>query len=65
MRVRFTPYWGIARGHGCVMRSAAGWTLVFALRAGPLKVAPRFDPRRLVAQNARCSRAKRKPASGV
>jgi hypothetical protein len=47
------------------MRSAAGWTLVFALRAGPLKVAPRFDPRRLVAQKARCSRATRKPASGV
>jgi len=63
VRVRFTPYWGVARGHGCVMRSAAGWTLFFALRSGPMKVATRFDPRRLVTQDARCSRAPRSPVS--
>ena len=59
VRVRFTPYWSIARGHGCVMRSAAGWTLVFAVRDGPLKVATQFDPRRLVTQDARCRQAPR------
>ena len=31
VRVRFTPYWRIARGRGCVMRGAGGWTLVYAL----------------------------------
>ncbi|MDQ3723478.1 MAG: hypothetical protein M3376_10530, partial [Actinomycetota bacterium] len=63
VRVRFTPYWGIAQGRGCVMRSAAGWTLVFALRSGPLKVGTQFDPRRLVTRDARCTRAPRLPGS--
>lgn len=63
VRVRFTPYWGIARGRGCVMRSGAGWTLVFALRSGPVKVETQFDPRRLVTQQARCSRTPRTPGS--
>jgi hypothetical protein len=63
VRLRFTPYWSIARGHGCVMRSADGWTLVFAPRSGALSVRTRFDPRRLVTRHARCTRRPQKPAS--
>jgi hypothetical protein len=55
VRVRFTPYWRIARGRGCVMRSTAGWTLVYALSTGPMRVEAAFDPRRLIARNARCT----------
>ena len=30
VRVRFTPYWAIAHGHGCVARAPDGWTQVRA-----------------------------------
>jgi hypothetical protein len=55
VRVRFTPYWQVIRGHGCVMASAGGWTLVYALRTGPMRLRTEFDPRRLVAHDARCT----------
>ena len=55
VRVRFTPYWQIVRGHGCVMSSNDGWTLVYALRSGTVKVATGFDPRRLITRAARCT----------
>lgn len=64
VRVRFTPYWQISRGHGCVMSSAAGWTLVYALRTGPLRVKTTFDPRRLVTRDARCTRVPAGARSG-
>jgi hypothetical protein len=66
VRIRFTPYWRVASGHGCVLRGAGGWTLVYALRAGPLRVAAAFDPRRLLdAGGARCTRAAAVTRSGV
>jgi hypothetical protein len=57
VRVRFTPYWRIARGRGCVMRGAGGWTLVDALSSGPLRIDAAFDPRRLTTRSARCTGA--------
>jgi hypothetical protein len=57
VRIRYTPYWRIASGRGCVLRGPGGWTLVYALRAGTLRVAAGFDPRRLLDGDARCSPA--------
>ncbi|MGH2899863.1 MAG: hypothetical protein ACRDMZ_14410, partial [Solirubrobacteraceae bacterium] len=57
VRVRFTPYWRISQGRGCVMRSTTGWTLVYALSSGPLRVQAAFDPRRLITRKARCTAA--------
>jgi hypothetical protein len=56
IRIRFTPYWRITRGRGCVMRSTAGWTLLYALSSGSMHVQTAFDPRRLIARGARCTR---------
>jgi hypothetical protein len=56
VRVRFTPYWRVTSGRGCVMRGRGGWTLVYALSTGPLRVEASFDPRRLLDPDARCTR---------
>jgi hypothetical protein len=55
VRVRYTPYWRIARGSGCVSRATRGWTLVTSPRAGPVTVDASFDPRRLVEVDSSCS----------
>jgi hypothetical protein len=55
VRVRFTPYWRVTSGRGCVMRGHGGWTLVYALSTGALRVDASFDPRRLLDRDARCT----------
>jgi hypothetical protein len=56
VRIRFTPYWRVASGRGCVLQGRGGWTLVYALRAGTLRVQTAFDPRRaLDGDDTRCS----------
>ena len=55
VRVRYTPYWRIAHGAGCVSRAIGGWTLVRSTRAGPIVVEAAFDPRRIVDRRARCA----------
>ena len=61
VRVRFTPYWRIARGRGCVMRGAGGWTLVYALSSGPLRLDAAFDPHGPITRSARCTRLRESP----
>ncbi len=63
VRVRFTPYWQITRGRGCVMRGAGGWTLVYALSSGPSRLEATFDARRLITRRARCTPPKENPGS--
>lgn len=55
VRVRFTPYWALAGGSGCVSRSRTGWTQVRALRAGRVHVVIRFSLARLFSRGPRCS----------
>ncbi len=55
IRVRFTPYWAIAGGSGCVARTPADWTEVQARRAGSLHVVIRFSLARMLSQAPRCS----------
>lgn len=54
VRVRFTPYWALSRGRGCVARGAGGWTLVDARQAGALHVVIRFSPARVLDHGPRC-----------
>ncbi|HYM55530.1 MAG TPA: hypothetical protein VES97_09220 [Solirubrobacteraceae bacterium] len=54
VRVRFTPYWALAGGHGCVARAPGDWTEVRARRAGSLRVVVRFSLARLFGHGARC-----------
>jgi hypothetical protein len=52
VRVRYTPYWAIAEGRGCVGPAPGGWTRVRA--AEPVEVRTRFAPGRVRATSARC-----------
>jgi hypothetical protein len=42
VRVQFTPYWSIARGHGCIVRRG-DWTVARASRPGTFRVAADFS----------------------
>jgi hypothetical protein len=42
VRVSFTPYWSIARGHGCIVRRG-DWTVARASRPGVFRVAADFS----------------------
>ncbi len=54
-RVRFTPYWALTDGHGCVRRAPGGWTEVQAHSAGSLHVAIAFSVTRIFSHGPRCS----------
>ena len=55
VRVRFTPYWAVADGDGCVSRSPTGWTQVQARQAGSLHLVIRFSLSRVLSDGPRCS----------
>jgi len=54
VRVRFSAYWALARGHGCVRRAPGDWTQVQTRSAGEVRVAIDFSPARVFAHGARC-----------
>jgi hypothetical protein len=54
VRVRFTPYWALASGRGCVRRAPGGWTLVRARRPELVRVAIDFSLARVFEHGARC-----------
>lgn len=54
VRVRFTPYWALASGSGCVARAPGDWTEVQARRAGSLHVVIRFSLARVFSDAPRC-----------
>ena len=53
-RIRFTPYWALTAGYGCVEEGAGGWTVVRSPRAGTLKVGIDFSLARVFDHGARC-----------
>lgn len=55
VQVRFTPYWTLVQGAGCVRRAPGGWTEIDARRAGPLRLVTRFSLLRIAAHDARCT----------
>jgi hypothetical protein len=54
LRVRFTPYWALTRGSGCVSPSGQ-WTRLTLRRAGPVKLGTRFALDRIRATSPRCA----------
>jgi hypothetical protein len=54
VRVRFTRYWTLARGSGCVGQASGGWTRVVAHRPGPLLVRTSFSLARALGLGASC-----------
>ncbi len=54
VRVRYTPYWALASGGGCVSRAPGDWTEVRARRAGELRVVIAFSLARVFDHGERC-----------
>jgi hypothetical protein len=57
VRVRFTPYWQLASGHGCVSRAPGGgdWTDVRTDARGSVRVTIGFSLARVFEHGARCT----------
>jgi hypothetical protein len=54
VRVRFTPYWSIAAGRGCVQRAPGGWTQLRTPSAENVRVAIGFSLARVFGDGPRC-----------
>jgi hypothetical protein len=52
--VRYTRYWTIERGTGCVVPAPGGFTRVLANRPGRLRVAAALRPGRLLGDAPAC-----------
>ena len=55
VRVRFTPYWQLTQGSGCVSATADGWTEVRLTTAGRARLETRFALNRVRAREPRCT----------
>jgi hypothetical protein len=54
LHVRFTPYWTLTRGSGCVSEDGR-WTRLMVRRAGTVRLVARFSLSRIGATTARCT----------
>ena len=54
VRLRYTPYWTLTEGDGCVRQGAEGWTAVSAARAGVVQVVARFSLGRALGLSGGC-----------
>ena len=54
VRVRFTPYWALSGGHGCVRRAPGGWTDVQTRAGGSVHVVIDFSLARVFDHGPRC-----------
>lgn len=55
VRVRFTPYWKLVEGRGCVGPAAGGWTRVRLDTTGTARMEIRFAVGRIRASGPRCA----------
>jgi hypothetical protein len=55
VRIRFTPYWAILGGQGCVREAPGGWTEVQARSAGSVRVGIDFSLGRIFSHGPRCT----------
>lgn len=55
VRVRYTPYWALQRGHGCVRSAPGGWSTVQARAAGTIRVGIDFSLTRIFDHDPRCT----------
>jgi hypothetical protein len=58
VRVRYTPYWTITSGAGCVSRAPGGWTRVDALTRARVLVRASFSLSRAFSPGRSCSRGR-------
>jgi len=54
VRVRFTPYWALTAGHGCVQQAPDGWTAVRTSGAGTVRVGIDLSLARIFQHGPRC-----------
>jgi hypothetical protein len=54
VRVRFTPYWALTTGLGCVRQAPGGWTALTAAHAGRVRVGIAFSLARVFEKGPRC-----------
>ncbi len=54
VRLRFTPYWSLASGRGCVEEAPGGWTALRLARPGTVHVGIDFSLARVFDHGARC-----------
>jgi hypothetical protein len=54
LRVRWSPYWHLTRGHGCVVKDG-DWTALRLTAPGPVRISAGFAPDRVGATSARCT----------
>jgi hypothetical protein len=54
VRIRFTPYWALERGFGCVQETTGGWTEIRARAAGSLHIGIVFSIARIFDDGPRC-----------
>jgi hypothetical protein len=55
VRVRWTPYWSIERGTGCVEQAPDGYTMLDAETPGRFRVGVDFSPVRAISSGPRCN----------
>ena len=55
VRLRFSPYWKLSAGRGCVREASGGWTTVQARSAGAIRVGIAFSLARIFEHGARCN----------
>jgi hypothetical protein len=53
--VRFTPYWRLPAGAGCVRAGPGGWTRLDLTRPGDVALEARFSLQRVLQRGRRCS----------
>jgi len=54
VRVRFSPYWALVEGTGCVARGRGGMSRVTLRQTGRARLAIRFSLARLFSRGPRC-----------
>ncbi|HEY4997194.1 MAG TPA: hypothetical protein VII03_04300, partial [Solirubrobacteraceae bacterium] len=54
VRVRFTPYWALTEGSGCVESGSEDWTRIRARRPGRYRLVISFSPGRIFSRGPRC-----------
>ena len=55
VRVRWTPYWSIERGTGCVEQAPDGYTMLDVETPGRFRVGVDFSPVRAISSGPRCN----------
>ena len=54
LRVRYSPYWALGPGRGCVTRAPGGWTSLRLSTPGTARLRIDFSPARIFDRGARC-----------